>query len=161
MGAVLLVRELKARHQTVSCAESCTGGLLASAFVDVAGSSACFKEGYITYSDEVKHRVLGVPQSVIDEYTVVSSECAAEMAVRTRHITGSDFALATTGIAGPDGGSADKPVGLVYIACADPIKVIVRRFVFKGSRNEVRRAAVNEACNLLADRLGLQRPKRI
>ncbi len=160
MGTILIVRELRARGLTVSTAESCTGGLLASSFVDVPGSSDCFKEGYITYSDEVKNRVLGVPQSVIDEYTVVSGECAAQMAVRTRRISGSDYALATTGIAGPGGGTEDKPVGLVYIACADSEKVTVKRFVFKGDRNAVRREAVEAATVLLAERLGIKKEKR-
>ena len=159
MSAVLVVKELIARKQTVSTAESCTGGLLASEFVDVPGSSACFKEGYVTYSDEVKHRVLGIPQDLIDEYTVVSEECAAQMAVRTRRITGSDYALATTGIAGPDGGTPEKPVGLVYIACADSEKVIVRRIVFEGSRNAVRRAAVHAAIDLLRERMGIKKPR--
>ena len=160
MGAFLIIKELTKRGCTVSTAESCTGGLLASAFVDIPGSSACFKEGYVTYADEVKVRVLGIPQSVVDEYTVVSGECAAQMAVQTRRLTGSDYALSTTGIAGPDGGSDEKPVGLVYIACADSKKVVVREFKFKGNRNSVRNAAVEAALDLLGERLGIRKPKQ-
>ena len=159
MGAVLIVKELAARGQTVSTAESCTGGLLASAFVDVPGSSACFKEGYVTYAIEAKERILGVPAQVLSEYGVVSGECAAEMAAGLRRITGSDYALATTGIAGPDGGSAKKPVGLVYIACADCEKIVVRKFIFKGSRNAVRAAATEEALSLLSERMGFVKPR--
>ncbi|MBO6214264.1 MAG: nicotinamide-nucleotide amidohydrolase family protein [Lachnospiraceae bacterium] len=124
MDAGEIVDTLIKKGLTVSCAESCTGGLLASAFVDIPGSSACFKEGYVTYSNEVKERVLGVPAAVIDTYGVVSGECAAEMAKCLRSITGSDFALSTTGIAGPDGGTDLTPVGTVFIGCSYCLRVI-------------------------------------
>ena len=153
MDAGEIVDTLIKKGLTVSSAESCTGGLLASAFVDIPGSSACFKEGYVTYSNEVKERVLGVPAAVIDTYGVVSGECAAEMAKCLRSITGSDFALSTTGIAGPDGGTDLTPVGTVFIGCSYSSRTVVQKFIFSGERNDVRALAVAAALALLEKEL--------
>lgn len=126
------------RGLTLSLAESCTGGLIAKRITDVPGSSAYFHEGIVTYSNDAKMRLLGVPAEVLNSHGAVSSECASAMARGVRTASGSDIGLAVTGIAGPDGGSEDKPVGTVFIALAAPDGCWTRRFQFDGSRGEVR-----------------------
>ncbi len=133
---------------TITTAESCTGGLIAGRLVDYPGISTVFKEGHVTYSAEAKCKYLGIDMSLIDRFGVVSAEVAEAMARGALKAADADIALSTTGIAGPDGGDADHPVGLVYIACAFHDKVSVRRFVFPGDRSEVRTQAVTEALKL-------------
>lgn len=101
---------------TIATAESCTGGLLSSRLTDVSGSSEYIKLNFVTYSNEAKHNILGVSRDILDNYGAVSEECAQAMAEGLRNITGCDIALCTTGIAGPTGGTKDKPVGLMYIS---------------------------------------------
>ncbi len=134
---------------TVTTAESCTGGLVAGTLVNAEGISASFKEGFITYSNEAKIRYLGVSEKTLEKQGAVSRECALEMAEGAARNTGADAAVAVTGIAGPDGGTEEKPVGLVYIAVYLNGKTIVKRCHFGGDRNSVRHAAVKEALDLL------------
>jgi nicotinamide-nucleotide amidase len=115
-----VVRMLIEQRKTVSTAESCTGGLIAKSLTDVAGSSACFIDGVVTYSNAAKTRLLGVPAEMIARHGAVSRPVAEAMAVNCRRLSGSDYAISVTGIAGPTGGTPDKPVGLVYIGLADP-----------------------------------------
>ncbi len=126
---------------TVSCAESCTGGLLSDAFVQNAGISSSFLEGIVTYSNEAKVR-LGVSKDTISEYGAVSHETAREMADCIRKRAGSDIGISTTGIAGPDGGSRKKPVGLVYIGISTEKVVTSFAFRFCGDRKMVRTKTV-------------------
>lgn len=129
---------LQSSGLTLSLAESCSGGLIAKRITDIPGSSRYFFEGLVTYSNGAKIRLLGVPDTVLTEQGAVSQECAAAMAMGVRLASGSDLGLATTGIAGPDGGSADKPVGTVFISLAAPDGCWTKRFQFSGTRNEVR-----------------------
>lgn len=147
--AVKLIAELCRRGLTVAVAESCTGGLLAAALTDVAGSSQVFGWGLVTYSNQAKTRLLGVSTDTLDRWGAVSSQTAGEMVSGLLKLSGADLALATTGIAGPDGGSAEKPVGLVYIACGDSRGTRIVRRVFAGERGEVRRQSVQQALLLV------------
>lgn len=126
------------RRLTLSLAESCSGGLIAKRITDIPGSSRYFCEGLVTYSNAAKMRALGVPADLLDRFGAVSSECAEAMAKGVRLVSGSDLGMATTGIAGPDGGSLDKPVGTVYISLAAADGCWTRRFQFHGSRDEIR-----------------------
>ena len=145
----VVVKILKKLNMNLSTAESCTGGLLTGRIVNVAGISDIFKEGYITYADEIKIKVLGVNKELIDKYGVVSKEVASEMAVGACKISKSDASIAITGIAGPGGGSDLKPVGLVYIACKVKDNIIVNEYHFKGNRQKVRDRAVISGLDLL------------
>ena len=144
-------RLLSAHDLTVTTAESCTGGLLAGRLVNVPGISANFKEGYITYANEAKEKLLGVSHRTLTEHGAVSEETAREMAEGVRRAAGADIGVGITGIAGPDGGTKEKPVGLVYIGCCFRGKTYVRRFVFDGNRSEVRESAVENALSLLQE----------
>jgi nicotinamide-nucleotide amidase len=126
-------------HRDAKClllatAESCTGGLLAKLITDVPGASACFHQGYITYSNEAKTDLLGVPADVIERHGAVSEPIALAMASGVRARSKTDYALSITGIAGPDGGTPAKPVGTVWIGLATPDTVRARHFVFTGDR---------------------------
>lgn len=123
---------------TLSLAESCSGGLIAKRITDVPGSSRYFCEGVVTYSNDAKMRLLGVPHEILDVFGAVSAESAEAMATGIRIASGSDIGISVTGIAGPDGGSAEKPVGTVFIALASPDGCKVERFQFVGSREEIR-----------------------
>ena len=122
----------------ISTAESCTGGMIASRLVDVPGVSSVLKEGVVTYSNEAKIKRLGVKKETLEKYGAVSEETVREMVLGLA----SDIAIATTGIAGPDGGTQEKPVGLVYIGIRVKDKVYVERKIFNGSRNKVRERAM-------------------
>ena len=138
-GLSSAVGELFRRHGlTLSLAESCTGGLVAKLVTDVAGSSDYFLEGAVTYSNAAKVRTLGVSPALLAAHGAVSSETACAMAEGMRKNTGSDIALAITGIAGPGGGSAEKPVGTVFLALATADGCRVERHCFPGSRDEIR-----------------------
>ncbi|MGQ9700301.1 MAG: CinA family protein [Candidatus Bipolaricaulaceae bacterium] len=140
---------LRKKGLTLAVAESCTGGLLGMRITEVPGSSDYFRGGVIAYSNTVKAKVLGVPQEVLVEKGAVSAECARAMAEGVRALLGVDLALAITGIAGPTGGTREKPVGLVYIALAGPLGVEVEHHQFPGSRRDVRWAASQAALELL------------
>lgn len=144
-----LVKLLKKHHMTLSVAESCTGGLVAGRIINVAGVSDILKAGFVTYAEEAKRKVLGVKKKTLEKYTAVSKQTAEEMALGALKAGNTDVAIATTGIAGPDGGTEKQPVGLVYIACAIGEKVVVKECHFNGNRAKVREAAVAEAINLI------------
>lgn len=136
---------------TISTAESCTGGLVAGTLINAAGISAVYKEGFVTYSNEAKEKRLGVSHETLEAYGAVSEETAKEMAEGCAKTTGSDFSIVTTGIAGPGGGTPDKPVGLVYIGCYAKGTVVVERHVYNGDRLQIRSQAVDDALKLLFD----------
>ncbi len=144
-----VVEMLTARKETVSVAESLTGGMLASRLVDVPGASAVLGESYVTYANEAKERLLGVSGETLRAHGAVSEQCAREMAEGCRRASGADWALATTGIAGPDGGTPEKPVGTVYIACAGRQGVVVKALKLRGDRTRVRSMTCLYAMDLL------------
>lgn len=144
-----IVTKLNRKSFTVATAESCTGGMIASSLVDIAGVSACFMEGYVTYSNEAKEKNLGVSHHTLETFGAVSQETASEMSVGVRKRSGATFGIATTGIAGPDGGTKEKPVGLVYISCATPQGVFTEHHIFSGSRTQIRIQATKAAFALL------------
>ncbi len=132
--AEVVVKKLKEKNLTLSVAESCTGGLLGSLITGVPGSSAVFKGGVIAYSNDIKEKVIGVSAETLEKHGAVSAACAKEMAEKTRLLFKTDYALATTGIAGPTGATLKKPTGLVYIACATPEETKVKEKQFKQNR---------------------------
>lgn len=144
---------LASAGKTVSAAESCTGGLISSLFTSIPGSSEYYLGSVTSYANSVKSGVLGVPEEIIRENGAVSEECVKAMAEGVRRITGSDFSVATSGIAGPGGGSEEKPVGLVWIAVSSQMGTEACRMVFKGDRKRnVDRFAAN-ALNLLRKKI--------
>ena len=141
---------LKSAGKTVSAAESCTGGLISSMFTSIAGSSEYYLGSVTSYANQVKTQVLGVPDEVIAEHGAVSEECVAAMAEGVRRITGSDFSVATSGIAGPGGGTDTKPVGLVCIGVSSQMGTETYKMVFKGDRKRnIDRFAANALYKLL------------
>lgn len=151
VGAILASRGL-----TLATAESCTGGLLAKRLTDVPGSSAYFLQGWVTYANRAKVGLLGIAPGLIEAQGAVSEAVAEAMAVSCRERSGSDLALSITGIAGPSGATADKPVGLVHVGLAWSGGCQVRRFEFGGhlSRASIRERACSRALNLLRRHLG-------
>lgn len=141
---------LTAAQKTIVTAESCTGGLVAAALTDVPGSSAAFYGGYVTYANTAKSSMIQVPARLIHDYGAVSNQVARAMADGARNTARADYAVAITGIAGPDGGSEKKPVGLVYVAVSSELATVVieHRFGDVG-RAEVRKASVEAALNLI------------
>ena len=140
-----VIELLVQQKRTITTAESCTGGLIAATLVNVSGASKVLNEGYITYSNEAKQRLVGVDGNTLEEYGAVSEQTAREMAVGAARAASADMALSATGIAGPDGGTAEKPVGLVYIGCCLERETWVEKHVFAGNRAEVRRQTVDAA----------------
>jgi PncC family amidohydrolase len=142
------------RGVTVALAESCTGGLVADAITDVAGSSGYFLGGVVSYSNDAKERLLAVPAAALEAHGAVSAQVARAMAEGARERFGSALAGAVTGIAGPDGGTDEKPVGLTYVAVADADGVDVRRHLWSGDRAANKVSSAEAVLELLLDRLG-------
>lgn len=143
-----LVELLLRGHMTITTAESCTGGLLAGTLINVSGISTIYEEGYITYANKSKQKLLGVRADTLERYGAVSRYTAKEMAEGAAREAGAQVAIAVTGIAGPDGGSAEKPVGLVYIGCCVKGVTEVIECFFSGDRCQVRSQAVAKALEL-------------
>jgi PncC family amidohydrolase len=133
--------------------ESCTGGLLGHLITETPGSSAYYVGGFVTYSDEAKQTMVGVPAEVLRAHGAVSAQTAMAMALGGRERTGAEIGVSVTGIAGPDGGSAAKPVGLTYIAVADAGGTQVRRHVWAGSRAENKRESAGAALEFVLERI--------
>ena len=148
-----VIRLLEEKKMTVTTAESCTGGKLSGRFLNVSGASGVYNEGYITYANASKEKILGVKHETLETYGAVSEQTAAEMALGAAKAAGADAALSVTGIAGPGGGTAEKPVGLVYIGCAVKGEVTVREYRFTGNREKNRDYAVARAITLLREEL--------
>jgi nicotinamide-nucleotide amidase len=149
-------RLLTERGETLSLAESCTGGLLVKRLTDGAGSSTYLKEGFVTYSNESKERLLGVPHDLLVEHGAVSEPVAKAMAEGVRKIAGTDYGLSVTGVAGPGGGSEEKPVGLVFVGISDEGGTVAERLdlsAWKHSREAVRERSANRAFDLLRHRI--------
>lgn len=150
-----VVNKLLEKKLIITTAESCTGGLIAAAIVNVSGASGCFNEGYITYANESKIRLLGVKEESIREFGVVSDVVVKEMAEGVLKKAGADISVAVSGIAGPLGGSADKPVGTVYIGLCLKDKLTNNltkasyKFHFEGDRMQIRNMTVVETLKLI------------
>ena len=150
--AEMAIREFSAAGMTVTTAESCTGGLIAGALTSIAGSSAVIERSLVTYSNPAKHEMLGVSLQTLEEHGAVSAECAAQMATGALKAANAGASVAVTGIAGPGGGSKEKPVGLVFVAVATQAEegAFVERFEFGDiGRNEIRIKTVREALEML------------
>lgn len=149
-SAEMLLRLGAARGVTFGTAESCTGGLIAASITDIPGASSVFWGGIVSYDNRVKHQVLGVKEETLRDFGAVSSQTAEEMAKGALRVLGTAFAVSVTGIAGPGGGSAEKPVGLVYLAVASNRgEILCRRMEFHGNRTEIRLQTVATALELL------------
>jgi len=147
----LFARQLKESGKTIGCAESCTGGNVAHLITSVAGASAYFLGGVVSYANEVKQNVLGVRKEDLERYGAVSETVACQMATGVRKITGADYGVSTTGIAGPSGGSAEKPVGTVWIAVAGPKGVQAKKYLISPTRERnIGKASVQALQDLIA-----------
>lgn len=149
--AAEVIARLKTQGQTIATAESCTGGLIAGALTSVSGSSEAVYGGFVTYANEAKIAMVGVPYGMLREFGAVSKEVATAMAEGAMNAAGTHIGVAVTGIAGPKGGSAEKPVGLVYfaVATAEETRNLKKSFDPSWSRDQIRHAAVVEALKLV------------
>lgn len=148
-----IAKLLMSRGETVATAESCTGGLISAAFTALPGSSDWYMGGVVSYANKAKMALLSVSAETLEERGAVSPECALEMVAGACRAVNTDWAVAVTGIAGPGGGSPDKPVGLVYIAVKGPQCHLVTKNFFKGDREAVRASTVETAMGMLIDQL--------
>lgn len=147
----IILQQLRGLNKTLAVAESCTGGLLASRFTDIAGASKVFKGGVVCYNNEIKESILGVPGCILDQHGAVSAECAVAMATAVAELMESDYALAITGYAGPEGGS--EPAGTVYLGYHSPVGVWSRKVVLPGNRVDVKERAAATALDFLRRKL--------
>jgi len=144
---------LKEKRIKIATAESCTGGMLANLLTNISGSSEYFDRGIVSYSNRAKMEMLGVSKETLDKYGAVSEETAREMAEGIRRLAKVDMGISTTGIAGPTGGTEDKPVGLVYIGLSTKKGTIVKRFIFKKDRIGNKESACEAALSMLLEAL--------
>ena len=149
----MIVKLLAQRNQTLAVAESCTGGLLADRITNVPGASAVFLAGYVCYANQAKIGMLDVDPQLIEKHGAVSEQVARALAEHARACAKSDYALATTGVAGPSGGSPEKPVGTVYVALAGSGETIVKKLFFPTDRETFKQIATQAALELLRRRL--------
>lgn len=147
--ARLVLQRCRRQGLTIVTAESCTGGLLSALLTEIPGASHVFERGYVVYSNESKTKLLGVSRRLLKRYGAVSKQTVTAMTEGALKYSRADMAVAITGIAGPDGGSAEKPVGLVYIAIAHDNDLTVEEHFFEGDRDVVRMSAVTRALELL------------
>ncbi|MEM7044601.1 MAG: CinA family protein [Pseudomonadota bacterium] len=152
--ALEIIQICTVRGLTIATAESCTGGLISACLTEVPGSSAVLDRGFVTYSNRAKEDLLGVPEAILQTHGAVSAETAEAMASGAREQAGVDLAIAVTGIAGPGGGSREKPVGLVHIALATAERLDGVREMFKGDRQSVRQQTLESALLLIRTSLG-------
>lgn len=150
-----LAEKLLQRKQKLCTAESCTGGLIAKTLTDLAGSSDWFDRGFVTYSNEAKTDMLGVPALLIEQQGAVSEAVASAMVKGALEHSQADYAISVTGVAGPGGGSAEKPVGTVWIGVGSEDYQIVRHYVFDGDREAVRMATLKTALGTLNEMLSI------
>ena len=153
----MLVEKLKAAHKTVAFAESCTGGLIAKRITDVSGASEVFGFGFVTYANEAKMKLLGVSPETLEKHGAVSPETAREMALGAKRVSGADIAVSVTGIAGPTGGTPEKPVGLVYMGVAFEGGVETCKLMLGGHKGSdrayIRTLTANHAFKAVLDKL--------
>ena len=145
-----IVKKLTKKKYKISFAESCTGGMLASTITSISGASKIFNLGLITYSNQAKIEILKVNKSIIDRYGAVSPECCKAMVIKLSNISKADINVSVTGIAGPNGGTKKKPVGLVYIGVKKGNKIIINKIIFKlKKRVLIQKATVKEAIKII------------
>ncbi len=154
-NAKKLVCLLKEKQMKISCAESLTGGLVSKKITDIPGASAVFECGVCSYSNRIKHQVLGVSEQILRQYSEYSLQCAAEMAKGVRRLAGSDIGVSTSGIAGPGGSTAEKPVGTVYVGVStkDDTKAFALCLGEEKTREEIRELASDQALQLALNAL--------
>jgi len=150
---IQLVELLIEKKMKIATAESCTGGLIAQKITSVPGASECFDCGVVTYSNEQKHKLLGVEKETLKQYGAVSEQTALEMCKGVRTLAEADFGISVTGIAGPGGGTPEKPVGTVWIGICGKNIHKAERFVFDGDRNQVRESTAKTALGIIMDAL--------
>jgi len=150
-----LLSLLRQTGKTLATAESCTGGLLGSMITAVPGSSQVYQGGVVSYSNDVKHRVLGVPQELLDSFGAVSAPVAEAMAKGVRQVCGASIGVGITGIAGPGSDGTEKPVGLVFLGYCDETCCISKKLLLNGSREEIRRESCRQAALLIKEHLNL------
>ena len=148
-----LLSLLRQSGKTLATAESCTGGLLGSMITAVPGSSQVYQGGVVSYSNDVKHRVLGVPQELLDSFGAVSAPVAEAMAKGVREVCGASVGIGITGIAGPGSDGTEKPVGLVFLGYCDELRCVSRKLLLTGSRDEIRRESCRQAALLIKEYL--------
>ena len=148
-----IITKLTKEQQTISFAESCTGGRIAAAFTTISGASNVLNGSCVTYSNEIKHKWLGVENDILEEFGAVSQECVSQMLDGIQKMAQSDYAIAVSGIAGPTGGTEFKPVGTVYIGLLTPTSKEIFHCHFKGSREEVQEQSTSFAIEKLAKTL--------
>ncbi|MEI0603730.1 CinA family protein [Brachyspira alvinipulli] len=144
-----VVKLLTSRGLKITSAESCTGGLFAASITSISGSSECFEGSFVTYSNDIKHKIINVSEETLKKYGAVSEECVLEMSENSRNIMNSDISISISGIAGPSGGTEDKPVGLVWICLAANRYIKAYKNIFTGNRDEVREKSVCFALDLV------------
>ena len=144
----ILLHNCLEKNLTITSAESCTGGMIASSIVSISGSSAIFKSSVVTYSNDMKSKILNIPLKLITENGAVSNIIAHNMASNVLNVMNADISIAVTGIAGPSGGNIDKPVGLVYIGIGTKKNVVTKKYLFKGNRLRIRQETTLEALKL-------------
>lgn len=144
-----ILKKLEKKNLKIATAESCTGGLLAALFTEIPGASKNFDRGFITYSNRAKNEMLGVKEITLKKLGAVSAETAEEMALGAIKNSQAEIAISITGIAGPDGGTKRKPVGLVYIGCAFEKKIVVGEFHFSGDRKNIRKETLIAALKMI------------
>lgn len=149
-----VVKVMTTQAKKLVTVESCTGGLIAAVITQIPGASKIFDYGLVTYSNQVKSDLVKVRPETLEEYGAVSPQTAREMVKGGLVLSNADFGVSVTGIAGPGGGSKNKPVGLVYIASGDHDKVIVEKNRFTGTREEIREATVNKALEMIMEGIG-------
>jgi len=152
-NTIEIINILKEKNQTVTFAESCTGGRIASEFTAISGASAVLMGSAITYANEIKSTWLGVKEQTLIEHGAVSKECVEEMLTGILKMALADYAIAVSGIAGPTGGTEEKPVGTVYIGVKNQEKSIVIHQLFKGNRDSIQQQATHKAIELLKNNL--------
>ncbi|NEW60785.1 CinA family protein [Sulfurovum sp. bin170] len=152
-NSIDIINILKEKNQTISFAESCTGGRIASEFTAISGASAVLNGSCVTYSNEIKSKWLGVSEETLMEHGAVSKECVEEMLKGIAKLANADYTIAVSGIAGPTGGTDEKPVGTVYIGILNQTNIIIERHLFKGERESVQLQATDTAIALLKKNL--------
>ena len=146
-----LINRLIELNYTITTAESCTGGMISSSLIDVAGASSVINECHVTYSNKAKMKYLGVQEKTLEQYGAVSEQTAYEMVQGALKLANANAAIAVTGLAGPGGGTIQKPVGLVYIACNILGEIEVKKYNFTGDRTEIRRQTTMQAIRNMLD----------
>jgi len=144
-----IIRLMTEHKMTLSAAESCTGGMLSSRLINVPGASVVYEAGFVTYANKAKHKLIGVKKKTLKEHGAVSKETAKEMVKGALKTADTDYAVSITGVAGPGGGTEEKPVGLVFIGCGRKHHILVKKYQFSGDRTQVREASVQHALTQL------------